>query len=285
MVSVPRDRRPRTVGARLRERIVEPRIERLEWQARLFEHLRKAPVYRGLPQKLRPLWESACEELPSADARQWEITRLQTLSRQLPPRPALAAYLAELDTCVVRDLRLTSNGFPAHWARVRLHHDIEPRASVPRPEMTPLPVQEAVITITASLRGGYVELNDGAGRNWAVPPAEPMRFAEWNELREAAYEAVDAAIARMLAATERGTPAQRLVTVDAAGVPHESVTAATGPLRRKAAAQTEWLLDCERLALTVTGRRPVRDARERARLRRMAGRVGIDLPTRRTGQN
>jgi hypothetical protein len=253
-------------------------VDRRYWQAKLFGHIAAAPGFKRIPAFLAPLWEQARQELGSLEvasaeeANHWvscEFDKLYTKSQMHPlmygqKRPCLAEYLTTLDVVLCRDLRLVWKRQPAAWAREHLHHAANPRSLLAQPgEGVAMPENWRTIRIKVSAAGAYVLRSDGKNA-FILPDPDRLVFAaaDWKRLRDEAERAAGEAVDDLRAWFEATSE-------------HLGYGAAWEDLKR----------DCERLALVLMGRGGIRDDADRQTLRRMAARVGVDLPPRRNRTN
>jgi len=137
--------------------------------------------------------------------------------------PGLREYVDALDSFVLDTMRLrdaVAANEAAQWACERVHHDVEPLASVgtgesskafvggiPPEELERLRTQRPKpiarrITLEASLHSGIVTVENGRRieHHYTYPPSgEHDRFDDWEDLRQLAYSMVDREIASMRA--------------------------------------------------------------------------------------
>lgn len=173
---------------------IDRRGEQRLMRLRLLEILRTTPRYLTIRPTLVASWE-ACGRPP------------------LLRDASGLAYRQELDNAA-RRLGLTYKGDPARWALESLHRDVSGRPGHDRPERIAVKAKTVMLEISASALRGEVELltRDQPPTWWDVRPARdeehhgrwededrrrPLQFDDWEELRKAAYEAVDEAIQRL----------------------------------------------------------------------------------------
>ena len=107
-----------------KERPHVPVIDRHMLRYQLFQEIRERGYYRNdIVVTLRPLWKKAIAEA-SPDPWAKSVPQLWALG-QVPGHPALAAYVAAVQTYTSERLRITRHMQPVMWAATFVHVDVE----------------------------------------------------------------------------------------------------------------------------------------------------------------
>ena len=263
-------------------RMIVPEVDRENWRWYLFELFCSRPRIQNLiAVDLRPLWHAA---VPQDDLlkRARSFTHLGTPRRLATTDPLLLRYVEAVQAAVDRTLRLRQDRRPARWGCIHLHARVEAmagggltdqgkpaawwppiRTSRPRPSSRKKSRRRGSVPpwpnckSRSTRRGGRVTIVQPTGEPEAwVGAGDFMRFEEWEELRRAAYAAVDTQIEWMRRTFEDWYP--------------------TNAIRPRT---THGKDDAEALIQHLLDRAPTpAPGADRERLRRFAKYLGVDFP-------